>query len=396
MEILVTLFLFSGLIKSFAIYFGIPMPIDFTVLSAAFILVGLINNLFKNQLIIKNHIKIHLLFLLTFFCFAGFSLIYSASPFYKFQKIGQLLLVVFISVAIGLQQNFNFKKIVTSFGIFSIGLAIIYLLIVNSKGMQTENLVYKKFLGLYLSLSINIGLTALLFLFDKSFFKVKVRYSVFTLCLLILLLSAARGPLIILIFSCIVVSLLPFLLGKINAARNKLFIGLSVLGSGTLLFPLLYAKSFLLQRSIWRLSLLVSDVTGSSATSDSVNVRLNNLKFAVERIFMSFKQFLLGNGIGSFGPLFHGLDAKEHPHNIYVEIWFDLGLIGIALFILAIVTPIIIGYKKNLTPLIPGVVLIFLALNYAKSASYSEIRIGMAFMTLFLLGLTSKKLIKDG
>ncbi len=37
----------------------------------------------------------------------------------------------------------------------------------------------------------------------------------------------------------------------------------------------------------------------------------------------------IGNGIGSFGPIILGLDEVHYPHNIFIELIFELGIFGL-------------------------------------------------------------------
>ena len=98
MSIFFALFLMSGLIKSFFIYFNIPMPIDLTFGSAFLLLLGVISDHFKYPLSISRRNDFFILSLLIFFCFAGFSLVYSSSSIYKFTKLIQLTTVIFASI----------------------------------------------------------------------------------------------------------------------------------------------------------------------------------------------------------------------------------------------------------------------------------------------------------
>ena len=132
------------------------------------------------------------------------------------------------------------------------------------------------------------------------------------------------------------------------------------------------------------MSLLISDFTRNSEINDSVNTRLNNITFTVESIFSSWGNLLFGSGIGSFGLLYSGEDGKLHPHNIILEVWFDLGLIGLILLGIAVAVPIIASSKNRLEKSIPAVVLIYVLLNYLKSGSYSEARLGFSALALYV------------
>lgn len=60
----------------------------------------------------------------------------------------------------------------------------------------------------------------------------------------------------------------------------------------------------------------------------SINARLKFLDF----FFASSLKLLVGAGLGSFGMALTGTEIYYYPHNIIIEIWFELGVIAIAIF----------------------------------------------------------------
>jgi O-antigen ligase len=134
--------------------------------------------------------------------------------------------------------------------------------------------------------------------------------------------------------------------------------------------------SFSMERSLQRLTLLLD--IGSDA---SVSTRLSYIDFSIDKIFENAGNFLFGSGIGSFGILYSGVDRREYPHNIFLEIQFELGLVGIAAIIL-----FLIFYLKKIRfrgPLIYPFLYIFL--NSLKSGSFTDLRIMFGFFSIFLL-----------
>ena len=49
---------------------------------------------------------------------------------------------------------------------------------------------------------------------------------------------------------------------------------------------------------------------------------------------------LLGHGAGSFATFFHGRDVWSYPHNIFLELWSELGFVGLSLFLLLLIVTI--------------------------------------------------------
>lgn len=62
-------------------------------------------------------------------------------------------------------------------------------------------------------------------------------------------------------------------------------------------------------------------------------------------------QYLMGSGIGSFALLISGVDMTYYPHNIFLEIFFENGLIGIFLFSLMLYL-FIRSFKPNVINLL--------------------------------------------
>jgi O-antigen ligase len=77
----------------------------------------------------------------------------------------------------------------------------------------------------------------------------------------------------------------------------------------------------------------------------SANTRIEVMSFAIENIFTDPFTFFFGNGVGSFGKDFTGIDMKQNPHNIFLEAWYELGFLGFALIALFLFLPFF--YKRN-------------------------------------------------
>jgi len=137
------------------------------------------------------------------------------------------------------------------------------------------------------------------------------------------------------------------------------------------------------QRSINRLLLLYDNITeGSKEVSDnkSVNERLEYLEFCKEKIFENPVNFVFGYGNGSFSREFDGTDRRLYPHNIVLEILFEMGVVGLILFLL-FYTEVVKNYKYSST--IWAVV--YLTLNSMKSSNLTDIRLLFAIMAIMIL-----------
>lgn len=70
----------------------------------------------------------------------------------------------------------------------------------------------------------------------------------------------------------------------------------------------------------------------SSLNSGSSRIQLYIFAFEYINEFSIF-DFLLGKGLGSFGYYFYGHDEMMYPHNIFIEILFELGIVALIVFI---------------------------------------------------------------
>jgi O-antigen ligase len=72
-----------------------------------------------------------------------------------------------------------------------------------------------------------------------------------------------------------------------------------------------------------------------------------------------------------------GVDGRGYPHNIILEIWFELGLIGLFLFLLFAMSSFI--YKISKESKTSWIIFLYIILNLLKSNSLVDIRIHLFF-----------------
>lgn len=193
---------------------------------------------------------------------------------------------------------------------------------------------------------------------------------------LLLLMTGARGPLIFLLICLFVWA---FASGKI-ILRAKTVIALVAIVSSIVAAGVFFELA-IFERLLLRFGTLFQDGGGSS-----ISARFNYLNQAFSGIEQSP---ILGNGIGSFGFITTGVDYKEYPHNLLVEAWFDIGLVGM----LAFFTFFLAGNYMSLTQKYWALFVIvnYFLLNSLKSSSYVDHRVMMAVMA-FLMVQHRKKL----
>jgi O-antigen ligase len=375
------------------------MPVDLTVLSVLLLIVGLVFQYSRNKIPLsyeKRNLYAFLILIL-FFVWILISLIWTPSKSYSYEKA-----FLFVPNIVGfliplIAYRFNISKF---FKLVSLALPVISVLFITvylKYSIDTANKeAYEAILGLYLVCSTLLGINVLVLAGSKSpiFKSSLISTSVMIGSLLLMFILGARAPLIftviLLLFSFIWKILKTSYTGIIILSDLKkivygatfvlMFMGLFLVFGDQL--------TFLVERSLVRLELLMPSGggSGSSASSGmgtSVNVRVEQLNFGLKLITDNKFDSMFGYGLGSFGVMYSGHDGRAYPHNVFLEIWIEAGLLGLGIF-LAFLWVI---FTKNLngTKYINMLVLIFILLNALKSSSFIDIRVYFAIFGIYIM-----------
>ena len=227
------------------------------------------------------------------------------------------------------------------------------------------------------SLLCSFSLTALI-VFNKSIFNPLLIFLIFAGAT-ILLGNGARGGIIFTILS-----LLAYALTNIKNLKNILF-GITVISILTIL-GYIYSPEIklLFDRSFFRLSFFFGVDKG-----DSITDRFELISFTIDKVAQSP---IFGYGFGSFSEEYINVDGRYYPHNIFLEIIFELGLIGLVFFALFLLTLFIrLDLKKAACYVILALPPFF---NSLKSLELTEHRLLFFCFGLFLC-LSSNKIISN-
>lgn len=394
--ILYLIYLFSGIIKTAFIFYGLKSPVDITLLSGVLLLVYLVYEIYINGIKTKfnKDYIISLLILSIFFAWICVSLFYSVSEGYMYRKVLLFVTNIIAFIFPLFVKNFNLPKFLKYFAVSLIVAFLwffyIYFILI---GKLTESDLYIKITGLSLTLAAYGGLILLVLISTKEriFKKNTYNIGIGLLFFVFLLLSGARGPIFFLIIS------LFLFLGKkvvnlkipLNVNKNKLLKTLFITMPLLIIFIFtgiykFYDKiSLLLERSFYRISLIINGIGENTNMGESVHVRINQMGFAIKSIFNNLQSFFIGYGFGSFGIMYSGEDGRLYPHNILLEIWFELGFIGLLIFCVFLFFIFFGKIKQRL--FVTGFVMLYIFLNMLKSNSIVDIRVFFAFFALFIL-----------
>lgn len=387
-EILYIIFLFSGILKMFIMYFKLPAPVDFTLLSAGILLFLLAKDFIKYGFTRKiNRYALNgLNLLLILFIIIIFSFYYTSSNQYVYVKAIQYITILlssafpFLIYKFSTQQFYKYSVVaITLITVFYVPLFLKANVLFITHYTLMEHSPLKIIHGGYLTVGYIIGI-ALVILLYKEIYKKEYRILLFIFLFIALLTTGARGPLIffILILIFYIYSRKSIFL-KVNL---KVFLIIGIFFA--IVIPYLMNKydfSDLFDRTFNRLTALEVAKKDSAA-----NDRLKRISFVISKV--DAKHIIQGYGFASFGMEYTGYDIRTYPHNIILEILFELGLLGLIVYLLYIFLIIKkIYYHRDALSI---ALFVYLFLNSMKSLSLTDSRIMFAFFTIILMNEYNK------
>ena len=378
-ELIFALFLLSGTLKGILFMIEVQSIPDLTLVTSIMLSIIIILN-HKKMKSISLEAYVSMLILIILFIFMIISITYTSSPNYSIKKtiyFSLILLSMLLPIAI---KKFDINKfmLIFSFIIFSATLLYLKFLFEYINGTLITNLTQSEIIlarGMYLGVSLSNGIICLYYFFNKS----SNRYKFLFVCIsfLFIILAGGRGSLIatflIILFYLILRLFLNF---KTLKLKKNIFFSLIVFS--IIILVLFFNNLDLINRTMLRLGMLIG--------GDSASVRMEYLNFAFEKINDSP---IFGFGIGSFGIEYTGMDIQEHPHNVFIEIWFELGLLSILLFLFfnLIVLRSIIESKYYWCLAL----YVYLFFDMLKSSSLIDLRLMIGFFGIFLMINMKKK-----
>ena len=346
-EFYLILFLLSGMFKNllFSIYgnnIKIPLTIIFGIL---LILMIYIKDIYKLKRL-KEEYK-SFIFLLIFFVWSLFSISYSSSEnyvWYKLLGLGTNFLAFF---GVLIMKEISLKRFTIYFSYFTYFFSLIFF-VINPNSISKNFIFHEYFNEIYIQgwylvlgqfLIVNM---LLIFSFSE---KKKIIYNLLISFNIICLLGG-RFPIVLALYSVLYYQYLShpkkYLNKKLLMQFFKSLIIIILINSVLNLSSKTYRS--LLLRSIYRFEVLSSSFNDLNFLNDqenyqeslnqennSFNKRLEYLLFSKTKIFENKSSLILGYGLGSFSNEYDQTDRRLYPHNIIVEIVFELGLIGLLL-----------------------------------------------------------------
>lgn len=375
------LLIISGPVKG--LFNKFVLNLDITLLAFSLAGIDFIYQIFKKQSLPIRSLKYSLL-LLALFIMMMISLLYSSSSVYAKTKTITFIPVLFSFIYPAVMKDFKWKLFIKAIYYIIIPLSIwfvyyryFYWSPENSKGRILDDSFYD-LLGSYLGLGFVLSLGVFVLIQRKKFIES-------ILILLLIIALGARGPFVFCILTLLIVYFKTIIIWF-----TQLKISLKTLNKVLIFFVgflaiFIYKFKFITEKLYLYgfdrfLALFLSDKTDVSA-----NKRIEVMSFAIENIFTNPLTILFGNGIGSFGVDFNGEDVKLNPHNIFIESWYELGLLGFLCVSMFLLAPFFL--KRNKVYLC---FILFAFLDCLKSNNLSGIWILAILYSVYLIDLKLK------
>lgn len=392
-EIIYTFFLLSGFIKFFLLYYGKNLfPVDFTLLCAFLLAAAYIFRVagdfyYKNKFYLLQRARAIVACLLIFYTWMVVTLLYTASPQYSYIKLG-----IFPTIAIAFifpQIWRGFRTQLFFYWFVVVGTGAVVLFSTFFAGLYEEYLKqpdeYYDFIAKYLDMGYLAGAIMLVLLFACPRLKPWLKILLIGVNGWMLVVSAARGPLL----TFFLVLFLRAVIGVFEILKRKWNFNFKTALAVALVFVVVIMgatymvrnNEALLQRTAYRLQLVFDP------QSAAVEERINLVNFSLKNILAGPADFVLGQGIGSFGILYDHIDKHNYPHNILLEILFETGIVGFVVFLAFFFLYLKqIGWHLHFLT-----IFLYFLLNSLKSASLIDLRIMFGIFGVMLLVVSLEK-----
>lgn len=367
-ELAYLLLLFSGYIKQYLMFFNL-VSIDFTLVIGVLLMLILVYDylLVMEEKLLQPEAFLGILLVLMFVAICLASITYTFSDSYYLTKILNFGVCVIAYLFPLLAKKFRTEQFIKYFLWLSLGIASTFLVVFPFSYHLTDFEIIRE---AYLVIGHLCGL-ALLVMLTLS----KTKKTMTAIFILTLILSGARGPLIF----TVVLSLLVLFSSKETlrqlAKPKVILLSSTIITASIFVIASNETLSMMAERSINRTMLLFSDDVG-----DSANVRIHHINDSLAFIEESP---ISGYGLGSYGKVTQGIDQRSYPHNSILEVWFELGLLGLFSFLMFNAYHLLWTLKK--LDVAHFAVLLYLFTNSLKSASFAELKIMFGFYAVYLL-----------
>ncbi|MBN2354703.1 O-antigen ligase family protein [candidate division KSB1 bacterium] len=331
------LFSFSSAIFKEWLYLNVPFfaQFDFTLAIFLLTMVSVFYYLIKNNYLFDIRLPASALPLLLFSAFMIFSVIYSLSFKYGSYKSFSFLFfnwALFLFPILVIRDQASAIKLFKGLIVVAI-LVALFTIVSLIKSVLSKSIIFtyrSSFLEVNpISYANWIGAIAIMFLVMIPLVKKKIRriFCYMGLLALVATIFAAnsRGPMVSFV---VVLTILMAIRYRGKPKRNLLI--WSAVGVVVVILLLLVLPEQVTSRYT---DVFTQEERSKNLTFFTVNTRLYNWQAAWNMATDSIIHFLFGVGSGGFSQMIYRQDIRWYPHNIFLEVFCELGLIGTVLLL---------------------------------------------------------------
>ena len=321
------------------------LPFDLSIMTAITLAAIILDNLINNRPIKIKTRPVYVVWY-AFILLIIASYWWTRAPNYGFKKLFNLFPLVLVPVLWGKQWIKEYATFRTVFSIifiatifvfyYSGGLADLRRTLASTYfrlriGEASNPIVVASFLGYGIIFMLSL-------LAQKNEFKQlnfvqniqKIALLGFVIiCIVLIFLTGSKGPIVALIGAF----LLYYFFKNISIQKVlSTLIFAAVLG---ILLSIINVEQIILNLFPKDLHYFLGNRFINTASSNSVSARMDLIYFTFESISnKNILTMLFGGGIGDFGfASLNGIDDRYYPHNIFLEILYEIGLVGFCLFV---------------------------------------------------------------
>lgn len=266
---------------------------------------------------------------LVFVAILTLSYLYTNAPYYGASKLTRVLVIgtiYLIAPLFLIVTEADFRHFARIFAVFS-GLTAIQLIVnlefKNADFTQNGDITR---IGAGWLLSMGALLVFFYPLWTSRLARAASNYVLMPLLVIGLVASAARGPIVALLVAGLLGMCVALLQGRVRASSAALLVFFIFAGGVIAYYVLRQADIDKYTAKATELEELA--VNGQS--SGSAGKRLGFYRTTLEAIP---DHLLFGTGIGSWATFYYGSDQRNYPHNVFLEITFEEGLLGVAAYL---------------------------------------------------------------
>ena len=269
----------------------------------------------------------HFLAFLIFATLVAASYFYTSAPDYGGSKLFRFLLIgtlLFVSPFFIIFTEDDFRRFVALFIGFSAVTAIQLIGTLETRGQDAENDITRIGAGWLMGMAILL----LLFYPLSRNRRWQRALLIFLLPLFIggLMASAARGPIVAMSVAVLIGVAVLIKDGQLRGATAFLLLLFLAAGAGGAYLLLRQADVGKYTAKAGELKQLFTEGTASGTSAKRMDFYRATLSAIPDHPF-------LGTGIGSWSTFYFGNDQRNYPHNLFLEIAFEQGLIGLTAFL---------------------------------------------------------------